>query len=292
MRTKGNAWKAPIAIAIAAGIPLVAGCRQPGGNEAVEKNEEKPVLPLPPLPVAEAPMDRAAILLAVARAASATALGQGDDRQQRHLDGKRFEVRLRFGCNPGARTKEDGGRFGVSFDEKDRTLRLRASPDLGIEDEAAAALAGQGVEAVEGFWIERPWLLTDGCPATPQPQPQPHAEPEAPKAEKKPEAAAPFQPPGPRIGVAQFFTKTDPRTGRRDHRPYEATETLGEDEQPSAEGYNLVLSGRLRAQPLGRVISCHATGVDAPPKCIVSADFDRVWIENPRSTEILAHWGS
>ena len=94
------------------------------------------------------------------------------------------------------------------------------------------------------------------------------------------------------MGVAQFFTKTDPRTGRRDHRPYEATETLGEGKRPSAEGYNLVLSGRLRAQPLGRVISCHATDVDAPPQCIVSADFDRVWIENPRSKEILANWGS
>ena len=291
MRTRRLVWKAPIAIAIAAGIPLVAGCRQPAGDEAVEKNEAKPVLPLPPLPVAEAPMDRAAILLAAARAASAAALGQGDDRQQRDLDGKRFEVRLRFGCNPGARTKEDGGRFGVSFDEKDRTLRLRASPDLGIEDEPIAALAGEGVEAVEGFWIERPWLLTDGCPVTPQPQPQPDAEPEAPKVEK-PEAAVPFQPPGPRMGVAQFFTKTDPRTGRRDHRPYEATETLGEGKRPSAEGYNLVLSGRLRAQPLGRVISCHATDVDAPPQCIVSADFDRVWIENPRSKEILANWGS
>lgn len=291
MRTKRNASKVPIAIAIAAGIPLVAGCRQPGGNEAVEKNEAKPVLPLPPLPVAEAPMDRAAILLAVARAASAAALGQGDDRQQRDLDGKRFEVRLRFGCNPAAQTKRDDDRFDVSFDEKDRTLRLRASPDLGIEDEPVAALAGERVEAVEGFWIERPWLLTDGCPATPQPQPQPDAEPNAPKA-KKPEAAAPLQPPAPRIGLAQFFTKTDPRTGRRDHRPYEATETLGEGERPSAEGYNLVLSGRLRAQPLGRVIACHATGADAPPQCIVSADFDRVWIENPRSKEILANWGS
>jgi hypothetical protein len=291
MRTRRKVWKAPIAIAIAAGISLVAGCRQPAGDEAVEKNEAKPVLPLPPLPVAEAPMDRAAILLAVARAASAAALGQSDDRHQRDLDGKRFEVRLRFGCNPAARTKEDGGRFGVSFNEKDRTLRLRASPDLGIEDEPVAALAAKGVEAVEGFWIERPWLLTDGCPATPQPQPPPQPGAEASKAEK-PEAAAPFQPPGPRIGVAQFFTKTDPRTGRRDHRPYEATSTLGAGERPSAEGYNLVLSGRLRAQPLGRVISCHATGVDAPPKCIVSADFDRVWIENPRSKEILANWGS
>ena len=92
--------------------------------------------------------------------------------------------------------------------------------------------------------------------------------------------------------MAQFFTKTDPRTGRRDDRPYEATKVLAEGEQPSADGYNLVLSGRLRAQPLGRVISCRSSSVDAAPQCIVSAHFDRVWIENPRSKEILASWGS
>ena len=99
-------------------------------------------------------------------------------------------------------------------------------------------------------------------------------------------------PSNPQIGVAQFFTNTDPRTGRRDHRPYESTKVLAENEQPSADGYNLVLSGRLRAQPLGRVISCRSAGVEAPPQCIVSADFDRVWIENPRTKEILANWAN
>ena len=286
MRTKWNAWKAPLAIAIAAVIPLVGGCRPSAGNEAAQKNEARPVLPIPPLPVAERPMDRAAVLLAVARAGSAAALGQDDSRRQRDLDGKTFEIRLRFGCAPNAQEQESEGRFNVSFDEKNRTLRLRASPDLGIEDQPIAGLGSETVEAVEGFWIERPWLLTDGCPAAPQPQSE-----SGPKPEPQ-ETATPARPASPRIGVAQFFTKTDPRTGRCDHRPYESTKVLGENEQPSMDGYNLVLSGRLRAQPLGRVISCRSTGVDAPPQCIVSADFDRVWIENPRTKEILANWAN
>jgi hypothetical protein len=284
MRTKRNAWKAPLAIAVAAAIPLVAGCRQPAGNDAVEKNAPKPVLPIPPLPVAEPPMDRAAILMAVARAASAAALGEDDSRRQRGLDGKTFEIRLRFGCTPNEQEPESESRFNVSFDEKNRTLRLRASPDLDIEDEPIAGLASEAVEAVEGFWIERPWLLADGCPAAPQPKTGSETEPE--------ERVIPAPSPSPRIGVAQFFTKTDPRTGRRDHRAYEATKSLAEDEQPSTEGYNLVLSGRLRAQPLGRAISCRTVRTDAPPQCIVSADFDRVWIEKPGSKDILASWGS
>jgi hypothetical protein len=93
----------------------------------------------------------------------------------------------------------------------------------------------------------------------------------------------------PRIGIAQFYTSADPRTGRRSERAYEAVKTLA-GEPPGAEGFTLVLSGRLRAVPGGGVIACAVSGPDQPPDCIISADFDRVWIETPVGREVLAEW--
>ena len=95
----------------------------------------------------------------------------------------------------------------------------------------------------------------------------------------------------PRIGIAQYFTKDDPRTRRRDSRPYEANHTLDEGKAISSQGYNLVLAGRLRALPGRGVIHCSARGPDSPPECIISAEFLRVWIEQPDTREVIAQWG-
>ena len=51
-------------------------------------------------------MDRAALLMEVAKAASASALGKDISNDLRKLDGKRFEVRIRFGCAPPASPPE------------------------------------------------------------------------------------------------------------------------------------------------------------------------------------------
>jgi hypothetical protein len=269
-------------LALVAGVLFTSGCRQASEDAAIGNDSENAVSPLPPLPIAEPPIGRETILLAAARAASAAALGRGDAAGQRELDGKRFEVRIRFGCPPSRSVTEGASRFELRFDEENRTLRLRAAPDLSLDDKTIAGLSGDTVEAVEGFWIQRPWLLADGCP------PGPQLPPDARDAEG---GASPPSTSHRRIGIAHFFTEADSRTGRRDHRAYEATKVLKEGEQPSAEGYNLVLSGRLRARPLGRVISCTVVSIDAPPQCVVSAEFGRVWIEQPGSKQVVAEWG-
>jgi hypothetical protein len=289
----------------------LAACRPATKDPAVDNGSEK-VLPLPTLPVAEAPMDREALLLAVAKAASSAGLGLDDVAAQRKLDGRRFEVRIRFGCEPDGAAADADGRFSVRFDEKDRTLRLRASPDLGLDDapvdapgKTTGGTSGEAktIEAVEGFWIRRPWLLADGCPATSPPDEgamQMRAEASRPSQSRpatapggnSADAESPSTEANERVGLAEFYTNADSRTGRRDERAYEVTKVLGEGEQTSTQGYNLVLSGRLRAQPLGRVISCSVATPGEPPRCIVSAQLDRVLIERPDSKQILANWGS
>ena len=87
-------------------------------------------------------MNRSAVLQAVAKAASAAALGRDDAAEQRSLDGDRFEVRIRFGCAvAGGAAAPAKGPFNVRFDEKERTLRLRATPDLDHADALCAPAA-------------------------------------------------------------------------------------------------------------------------------------------------------
>ncbi len=268
-----------------AALAFVAACQppQPEGNLSQPSTEPKPqVSPLPRLE----PLDRAAILAAVAQAASANAAGADDSTAQRVLDGRQFELRIRFGCRgPSAALREQW--LGWSFDEKSRTLRVRARPTLAGEDPLVQELGGGRFEAVEGFWIPRPWLLQALCPAASAVEAAPADE----VAQEDAKVEEPL-PRWPRIGIAQFFSETDARTGRRSMRPYEAVKALDPGTPIASQGFDLVLSGRLKALPDKRVIACIAKGTQSPPDCIVSADFDRVWIEASGSDQVIAEWSS
>ena len=76
-------------------------------------------------------------------------------------------------------------------------------------------------------------------------------ESEGPDGGGAPLAATPSQ----RIGIAQFFTEADPRTGHHGERAYETTTVLDKDELPSTQAYDLVLTGRLTRLRGGRVIT-------------------------------------
>ena len=110
-------------------------------DNAVLENE--PVASsLPSLPAVEPPLDRAAVLLAVEQAASAAALGRDDRAEQAKLDGKRIEGRIRFGCPEAAPDVRDAP-FQVRFSPDDRTLRLRAVPDVTSKEMAIAPGAAE-----------------------------------------------------------------------------------------------------------------------------------------------------
>lgn len=291
-------WRTVAALALA-GTALTA-CERQAGNAAVENVAQAEPPQRPALPVAEPPLDREALLLAVIRAASAHATGTDDGERQRKLDGRQFEIRIRLGCQG-----EQAGAASpsVEFDEDTRRLRIRAVPNLSLEDPVVRQLAGESVEAVEGFWLQRPWMLTPACPRAPMPAPDAQIAPVEKAAkgnarskaepERAREAEEPAQPAvrAMRIGIAQLFTEADDRTRRRSGRPYETTQTLAEGQQPGGTGFNLVLSGRVRARG-GPAIRCAGGGADAPPDCIVSSDIDRVWIERPEDRTVVAEWRS
>ena len=275
-------------VAVLSCAALLASCgRDQPGEEATTFNNI--VQQLPSVPVAEAPLDREALLLATLRAASAFAAGADDSDEQRRLAGKRFELRLRFGC--GGINGADEGR-GWQFEDERRTMRLKVAPDISGDDPVAAAIAGDSFETVEGFWLRRPWLLTPACPAVPAAESakvETTAKP-TPESETEPEAEAAAIVMGRRVGIAQFFSESDSRTGRRRHRAYESTSVLAGNEQPSSSGYDFVLSGRLRALPDRRAIACVSDGSQVPPSCIVSVHVDRAWIERADNRKLIAEW--
>lgn len=267
-------------------VAALAGCRQE--PRAPENIAEAPATDLPKVARPNPPIDRAGLLAAVAEAASAAASGAAIPTEPRVKDGQQFEIRIRFGCRgPSANLPREW--LGWSYDAQSRTVRVRARPTISA-DEPLVARLGDGFEAVEGFWIPRPWLLQPACPATAaietavaQPEPEPSGDPAVKPSEPVPTA--------PRIGIAQFFTSTDSRTGRRDNRAYEAVRQLAEGQAIGSQGFNLVLSGRLRALPGRGVIECVASNADSPPECLVSAQFQRAWIEQPETRDVIAEWG-
>lgn len=264
---------------------LLGACNSQQPQENASNNQSFDEKPVQRLPIVEPPFNRTRLLLTVARAASAHSAGMNDPALQRSLDGKQFEIRIRFGCEG----QGPSGDYGWSVDPDGQTLRLRVIPTLSLDNDVSKIVADEGTEAVEGFWLPRPWLLQPACPSGedmietgPQNGVRADAKSNAPPADTTPAVQ--------RIGIAQFFSSEDSRTRQRIGRPFEAVTQLEEGEQVGSQGFDLVLSGRLRARRDGRVILCVGPGRDRPPDCIVSAAVDRVRIESPEDKRVMAEW--
>jgi hypothetical protein len=254
---------------------LLSGCDRQApadpaaGNASAPSEQGNSALPLPEaLPAPRPELDRAALLTAVARAASAHAAGQ---RDRQNLAGRRFTLKMRFGCG------EKGGGAGPiswTYEEAEQRLTIRARPDIDSEAAGLGKDNEDAIEAVEGFWIAQPWLLTDACPAAAD------------------EGEGPAEESSPTVGIAHYFTAQDSRVQRRSERSYEIVRRAEPAIVPPAAGFNLVLQGRLEAWPNGQVIRCRGAGTAARPVCIISAEFDRVAFENPQDGLTIAQWSA
>ncbi|HZV84571.1 MAG TPA: hypothetical protein VFF48_06245 [Brevundimonas sp.] len=223
------------------------------------------------------PLDRAALLDAVARAASAWSAGSettGADPLVR----RSFDVSLPFGCHgaeePPAEGVGDGtARWSWSPDRK--TIGLDLTPGDWTR---SALIAGAGPapwEAVEGFWISRPWMTADGCPSV-------QADPLA----GAPAAASPET-----VGLAAVFEEDGSRLGRRNGRAFSFT-VRGDGEAPALapeNGYRVRLQGRIASFPDGRAIRCRASSPRQRPVCVAAVQLDRVAFQTA-SGETLSEW--
>ena len=235
--------------------------------------EPAPATPAPPPPAITPLLGRADLLAASAAAADAYAIGRDAIPANAELVGRRFEVRIPFGCY-GASPEEAGASLRWNYDADDKALRINATPEVWTDIPWVRTLAGEQVEAVEGFWLPRPWSQSETCPT-----------PEA-RMALPPILPAPQQ----TVGLAQLFETGGSRVHRRDGKPYRTVEKVEPEALQATDGFRLVLSGRVGALPNGQPVGCHSAGAELQPVCLVVVEFDRVAIENPSSGEQLAEW--
>lgn len=232
------------------------------------------VLAAPPLPAPIPTLTRSDLVAAAATAASAFAEGRPLAAKDT-LIGQRFVVRIPFGCTgptlPGPSTPGVAG-WSPTTDGKAIQLTLDPADWIAAPLFSAPDVAARW-EAVEGFWIPRPWLAAETCPGL---------------------ALDPMQPPGAgspqTVGLAAVFERGGSRIGRRGGRAYTFTiRSSGEDPPvPPGSGYRLVLAGRIASFPDGRAFACRATGPDQRPVCVAAVELDRVAFE--AEDKVLSEW--
>jgi hypothetical protein len=231
---------------------------------------------VPPTP-GNAVLARADIMTLAAQMADAVASGQAMPKAVADAAGQRFELRLPFGCRGPAEAESDAA-MRWRYDETDKALRVHVAPVVwtraDILDAAGQATAG---EAVEGFWIARPWTASEACPATPD--------------NPAPDGTEAVTLPGQTLAIAQFFDGDGARLGQRTGKPYETVVRLQPDALQAERGFQLRIAGRIADIPGQGPVSCRQpAGAEQRPICVVGVTMDEVAIDNPRTGKTLATW--
>lgn len=262
------------------------------GVPAPEPKAPEPKPAVSPLP--DPPMTRAELLELAGLAASAEGSGRPPPAALALAAGRRFEVRIPFACG--------GPDFSVSRDAERKSIRLTARPVVWTE---APIVAGLGTpppfEAVEGFWMLRPWVRDDSClrrdPALRAAAAAIDGLSSVPSGAAQDAAPAPSEPPAAApslertVGLAMFHRPGGSRALRRGGRPYETVQSL--DRNPDLVGANdfqLLLVGRVGDLGQGRTVVCRAAAPDRRPVCLVVVELERVAIVRPGLDQPIAEW--
>lgn len=264
-----------VAVAIAlAGAGFIVGRNAGPGPDAPAPSPTPSMTPSPtpspPAPVVTPSLDRAAVLTAVRAAADAFASGRSPPSEVTALDGRRFELRLPFGCRGPAPADSP---LGWRYDEENGALRVSASPSP-FDPAAWLGAGADGVDLIEGFWVERPWTSSEACPVIPSDAPD-----GAPPHERT-------------LALAQIHGTGESRVGRREGDAFQAVEKVAPDALRLDQGLRLRLTGRVVSAPGGRgpVICRSPTPSGGRPVCLLSVALDEVAIENPVPASTLATW--
>ena len=288
-------------LALAAALPLLTWCQRP--PEPAAPADPAP----PPTVVLDSTLNRAALLAALTEAGTALADGQTRDAA---LTGRTVSVRLPFGCGGEAAVASEAGGLPRLVRNADGSLTLTITP----EDLGASALvpetregAVDKWEAVEGFWIARPWSGLDACPASaaltaPAPELAPSPAQTAiktPAEGKTAEAktvddvtAPPIVQPERTAGLAAVFETGGSRLGRRQGQAYVHVirGEKGVAPTPAPGGYALRLEGRLTAFADGKAVHCVQKDAESRPVCVAALRLDRLAFEDGATGALLSEW--
>ncbi|MDO9586563.1 MAG: hypothetical protein U1E18_23510 [Brevundimonas sp.] len=277
----GTFPKFPRLFLVLAAIPVSLLLAQCGRDEPEPVDAEPVVVDPAPPPSITAPtaLTRAGLLAAMSRAASTYAAGERSEGSD-PLVGRSFALRVPFGCNGPQPTGAEAAGDGLarwSWGPESRTIQLSLTPGDWLNTALISGAAnGSDWEAVEGFWIPRPWLAAGDCSTI---------------------RADPLQSgdgaPSPQtVGLAAVFKSDDSRVGRRNGQAYGFTIRPTGDTPLVAPvgGYRVILEGRLTGFPDGQAIRCRASSPDQRPVCIAAIRLDRVAFTTADSSVLLSEW--
>lgn len=245
-----------------------------------------PAVVVPDAPVVRV-LSRADIIEIANAAADATASGVKLPERVGAAEGAQFEVDLPFGCDgPAAENSREPFRW--RYDPASSSLRISVAPavfDPGewVNKQASgrdgSAAPATSEEAIEGFWIARPWSSRGTC--------------EAGSPTTAPLGIDAVTLPGQTLGLAQIFTDEGSKNARRGGKPYESVRRIGENDLKMDQGLRVRLRGRVARFPDGSTVRCRQpAGKDQRPVCLVAVTLDDVRIENPSTQDTIASWAS
>lgn len=219
-----------------------------------------------PVPQVQPVLGRPALLAAATRAADLFA-GGGNPVELRQLVGQRFEIALPFGCT--GPSDPAAAPMSWRYDEEAEALRVRVVPvQWPLADWIAQEQQDQ-MEALEGFWIDRPWTSSGDCPSI---------------------AAEASQPPDRTLALAQLFTASGSRAARRKDDAFSAVVSMKREELDLSRGLRLRLLGRIAASPDGNPALCRTSSAAERPVCLLLVSLDEVAVINPMGDVVIARW--
>ncbi|WP_141395884.1 hypothetical protein [Sphingomonas spermidinifaciens] len=172
--------------------------------------------------------------------------------------------------------------MGWRYDAEQKTLRVSVRPvvwqpgDWSTRPATTEADERDDAEAVEGYWVPRPWTSSETCP---------------PRRQATITGAEAVTLPGQTLALAQFFDASDSRQARRGDKPFESVTRVAPEDVQAERGFHLRISGRVAETPDGSPIACRQpAGSEQRPICVIAVKIDEVAIINPVREETLATW--
>ncbi|MFN3620611.1 hypothetical protein [Sphingorhabdus sp.] len=268
---KWRSWAAVALLLFVAAFIAIVWPRAQNEKPApiVEAPESTPLAPPPPLRL----LDRAALIEAAVKAASAYASGRSLDDAVADLAGRRFELVMPLGCAGPLKIDATAGN-GWRYDAESGILQV-AFPSylIGLPENffgdgsEGDAVVGLG----KGFWIEREWLRDAVCPKEPK------------------FAAEDLVPDAPSLAIAETGAMQAPRATVRDRSDYRVSKRVSSEQAPDQEGLRIAIVGRLATnRPMP--IYCRSADQNKRPICVILARFDRVSVTNATGSEIFGEW--